>query len=64
MDEPPQSFHVRQELTSVQFEVTLIRRDFRAYPILDEELDTLASAHSSVNQVFLGIALGALVSVA
>lgn len=47
-----------------RFAVVLVPCEFRAYPILDDELDSLASAHSSVNQVFLGIALGALLSVA
>lgn len=46
-----------------RYVVALMERDFRAYPIMDEELDSLASAHSSVNQVFLGVVLGALISV-
>lgn len=63
MDEPGSETSVDGRSTPRQYGVELMDRHFRAYPIMDEELDALASAHSSVDQVFLGIVLGALMSV-
>jgi hypothetical protein len=64
MDDSRPVGRTEEEQPPYRFVVALMDRDFRAYPIMDEELDSLASAHSSVNQVFLGIVLGALISVA
>jgi hypothetical protein len=62
--QPRLAIQIEEEPAPHRYAVALMHRDFRAYPIMDEELDSLASAHSSVNQVFLGVVLGALMSVA
>src|SRR5687768_9709007 len=64
MDDPRPTGRIEEEQPPYRVVVALMDRDFRAYPIMDEELDSLASAHSSVNQGFLEIVLGALISVA